>query len=438
MILWQPFLRKLQLFFAAFFFLLITVPSVRAQTPEQNKVYNSGIGFFDYEEYACQFSGEEGTGGPANLDVSADFSLGTGAAERRVNLVRVLMRDYKLNEAQASGIVGNFMHESGGYNLPPARNQGDSSDAPPKFDGLGYGWAQWTGGSVVRRSGKLVGVGGRQGTFIAFAVNNGFMRSENVKATDAANYAYLKHELANGYEDTITAVKRASGVRTATIAFMNTFEKPGDPQTNKRVSAAQTVFNEVTGRGGEAGNTGSRRQFSDPQEGLTCGTGSASGATVIGGKAFPVGNKKSDVNNPGMFNNGNTDQGDHPYTAYDILADPGTPVYAYISGTVNHIGTDKCPGRLISIYNKENNLTVSYLHLAMRGHVQDGTKVSAGQRVGAVGTDSNGCGIAHLHIDVARGNDRPGCSRENCPSSNASKFVDIGADLFKLFQALPK
>ncbi len=110
---------------------------------------------------------------------------------------------------------------------------------------------------------------------------------------------------------------------------------------------------------------------------------------------------------------------------------------AFMSGTVTTVTTDKCPGRMISIYNQEADLTISYLHMSMSGNAGLGETVTVGQRVGTVGTTAEGCTVPHLHIDAANGNSRPGCTREDCPAENAAQFVDIGPQLFTTFEALP-
>lgn len=365
----------------------------------------------------CGGPAAPGSGGPANIDVDKGFSLGTDPKERRVNLVKALMKDYGLTGEQASGIVGNFMVESGGQQLPPDVNEGGRA-GPPAFKG-GYGWAQWTGG--------------RQKAFIDFAVKNGYMTSAAVNGTDAANYAWLKNDLNTAYKSTITQIKTKTTPEDAAISFEATFERAGVPALAKRTASARQVFTELNGGTSTSGGTTTTVAATCPAVG--------GGASIVGDKAFPLKTTKAamDSKNPGMFKNGTASKGGHPYTAFDILADPGTEIVAFLSGTVTHIGEDKCPGRLVSIFNQEANLTISYLHMNLNAstHVAAGATVTVGQHVGVVGPPSAGCGVAHLHIDAAQGNTRPGCKRESCPAENAAKFFDIGPDLFKTYEALP-
>lgn len=372
----------------------------------------------------CDLTGT-GTGvGGGDVITPKGFSLGTEPLKRRVNLVKALMADFGLTAAQASGIVGNFMHESAGTStvaktLPPDVNQGTTTGAPPKFSG-GYGWAQWTGS--------------RQRTFIDYAIHLGHMASASVRANDAADYGYLQHELRTGYKSTITQLKTKTTPEDAAVSFEATFERAGVPALTERKAGARQVFTEYNGGGSAVPGT----PGAGDQSGCAPSGSAAGGATIVGNYAFPLAGTKKTVKNPGMFKNGTADRGGHPYTSYDILANEGTPVVAFLSGRVIRVSKDRCPGRLISVYNKESNLTISYLHLSTSGHVADKAAIAVGQRIGTVGAASpNGCGTAHLHIDAARGEGRPGCSRLDCPAANASKFVDIGPQLFTTFQKLP-
>lgn len=418
----KPLRRLLLLLLATLLVSIQFAPQAHALIPEQKKLLNDTVYWFNYkaeEAAVCAAAGLSG-GGPANIAVGKDFVLGTAPAERRINLVRALMRDFGLNAEQGSGIVGNFMIESGGEQLPPDVNEGGQA-GPPAFRG-GYGWAQWTGP--------------RQREFINYAVANGYMANNTVRATDAANYAYLTHELTTGYKSTITQIKTKSLPEDAAISFEATFEKAGKPVLDKRAAAARRVFIEVSG-----GSGGSPTSPSPIPAGAGC-IPTNGGATIVGANAFPLNTTQTKINsqNPGLFARGTTGKGGHPYTAYDILADPGTEVVAFLSGTVSSISTDRCPGRLISVFNQESNLTISYLHLDLNQstHVADKSTVTVGQKIGIVGPAAAGCGTPHLHIDAARGPNRPGCSRLKCPASNASQFVDIGPQLFTTYEALQK
>jgi len=406
--------------------IVVTPPTVlHAWTTNDLNTYQTKYPWYNPNDTCGNAAG--GGGGPANLTVGKDFSLGplTDSVGRRVNLMKALMSDYHLTPEQAAGPVGNFMAESGGINLPPDINEGEHVGAPPKFSG-GYGWAQWTGP--------------RQVSFINYVTppsNPAYMASKSEHANDAANYAWLKKELNESQKVTIDAISKTSSPEDSAVAFEAAFERAGNKVLDTRKTNARQVYQEYQGKGTAQGSTGTGGGASTGSGGAGCTGPSSTGTGIVGKYAFPLIGSKKVVLNPGMFRNGTADRGGHPYIAFDILANPGTPVAAFLSGTVTEVTTDKCPGRMISIYNAESDLVVSYLHMDMQGNAALGATVTAGQQVGKVGPPANGCGTPHLHIDVAAGKTRPGCRREDCPAANAAKFRDIGPQLFQTYQVLP-
>lgn len=342
--------------------------------------------------------------------VSESFSLGGDAKERRLNLMKALMSDYGLTAEQAAGPIGNFMEESGGEHLPPDVNQNDTQGAPPNSSSLGYGWAQWSGS--------------RKYDFVKHINSTGYKTGAG-NATDAADYSWLAKELNGGYKSTITDLKKKNSPEDAALSFHTTFEKSGDnmSQIQERATAARQAFNEYKAGGGATGGGGG---------GTSSGCGTSSSAN-FGEVAFPLKGSKSVVKNPGMFHDGTTDRGAHPYIAYDILADPGTEVVAFASGVVTYESSDRCGGLFITIWNEEAKLGVTYMH--MSDHIKKGAKVEPGDHVGTVGSAAAGCGTPHLHIDAATDKTRQACSRLGC--SIQSHFRSLDKELFETFQALP-
>lgn len=379
--------------------------SAASRDDEKAAIYDTV--YYDPNMVASAICTTSASGGAAGAKVPTNFNLGKTKVERQINLIKALMSDYGLTPAQAAGPVGNFMHESGGTHLPPDVNEGGSA-GPPAFKG-GYGWAQWTGG--------------RQDTFITFAVNNGYMKNRSVNATDAANYAYLKKELAEGYTDTITQLKKQRSPEDAAVSFEATFERAGVPALTDRKKNARDALSAYISSSGVSGSGAS----------TGCNIG---GVAIVGDVAFPLQGKKNTVKNPEIFKNGDTDLAGHPYTAYDINANTGTPVVAFMGGKVISVSTDKCPGRLIGIYNKESDLVISYMHLSFNEKVAEGDTVKAGDLIGYVGTTQQGCVVPHLHIDAIKGSVRPACSRESCSDDVKAKFVSIGKQLFFTYQKL--
>lgn len=432
---WLSLLRRLCFCFivSIFVFQLSAPLYVFAQSAEDEEPPTSEYGdlgddltypyYSNADSGSCSSGGSGGGGG----EVAADFTLGPVASPesptpeetkaRQAALVAALARDYGLTPEQAAGPVGNFMHESGGFHLPPNVNEGGTY-GPPAFSG-GYGWAQWTGG--------------RQDTFMDYAAEKGLVPNRNSVATDAANYAYLKKELNEGYQETITKLKGINSnnfsnysesqeitpisiVEAAAVSFEETFERAGVVAHRQRADGATIAFNAYQELGGGSG----------------CGAGAC---TDDGKYCFPLSiQSKSEVNQE-MFQN-NTAIGGHPtYTAYDILVDEGTEVLAFMSGKVVQVGEDRCPGRYVTIFNQEENVSISYMHMKYDNHVLDDQEVQPGEHVGISGNTQEGCTTPHLHIDSIDGDTRYGCSRLGC--DYADLFNDIGPQLYEAFQKIP-
>ncbi|MFI7064359.1 peptidoglycan DD-metalloendopeptidase family protein [Kribbella sp. NPDC050124] len=89
------------------------------------------------------------------------------------------------------------------------------------------------------------------------------------------------------------------------------------------------------------------------------------------------------------------------HTGQDFPAAVGTPVRAVTSGVVR-VEHPAWAGNLVRI-DHGNGLETLYAHLSSVD-VADGTQVTAGQRIGAVGSEGNSTG-PHLHFEVRLGGD---------------------------------
>jgi murein DD-endopeptidase MepM/ murein hydrolase activator NlpD len=89
------------------------------------------------------------------------------------------------------------------------------------------------------------------------------------------------------------------------------------------------------------------------------------------------------------------------HTGQDFPSAVGTPVRAVTAGTVR-IEHPAWAGNLVRI-DHGNGLETLYAHLS-KIDVADGAHVTAGQRIGAVGTEGNSTG-PHLHFEVRLGGD---------------------------------
>jgi hypothetical protein len=117
-------------------------------------------------------------------------------------VMRRLIHDVSVSEAQAAAMLGNIGWECGGFKA--------LQEVKPVMGGIGgLGWCQWT---AARRT-----------SFVNWLRDNGW--GENYH-DDEANYGYLLYELRGPQRSSLNAVKGASMVESATKTFMDIFERP--------------------------------------------------------------------------------------------------------------------------------------------------------------------------------------------------------------------
>jgi len=125
-------------------------------------------------------------------------------------VMQQLIADFDFTDFQAAGILGNIGHECLGFTK--------LQEIHPVGGGRGgYGWCQWTGP--------------RRRAFEAWAAQEGLPLD-----SDEANYGFLKRELETTEHATVPAVKRASTLEDAVLAFQTKFERPGVPHPAPRVT----------------------------------------------------------------------------------------------------------------------------------------------------------------------------------------------------------
>jgi hypothetical protein len=134
-------------------------------------------------------------------------------------LLSDLKRDFGLTDEQAAGVVGNLMHESGGFN--------SLQEVNPTVPGSagGFGFAQWTGP--------------RRKSFDSYVEKQGLDRNSY-----DANYGFLKHELENNrYErNQFNKVKKAGTAAEAARIVSENYLRPGIPHNASRVRYAEQVL----------------------------------------------------------------------------------------------------------------------------------------------------------------------------------------------------
>jgi hypothetical protein len=142
-----------------------------------------------------------------NLPLGKQGALGgANYAQRAAALTSQLAKDLNLTPAQAAGIVGNLGYESGGLN-PAAHEKGQPADKG------GVGFAQWTGP--------------RRREFEAYSKAAGLDPK-----SDAANVAFLEHELKGKYAYVLAALKKQTTVAGSTSTVLSQYEAPADPSAS--------------------------------------------------------------------------------------------------------------------------------------------------------------------------------------------------------------
>lgn len=208
--------------------ILITPQITSALSPEQKKVFDEGIGYYDVEEDLGDCSSKSTSlTGKDNIEKALNFFLGKG-----------------LTINQAAGIIGNLQWESGSKKLDPKSVQ----DGGP-----GRGIAQWTD---TDRWAQLLSYEKKKGAD---------------PLTIDAQIDFLWHEMTevSPWNQSLPALKATTTADAATESFMNTFEKPGIPHLAERQKNAKEIADTYggtktpTGAGGAVNCSGVAGSFTE-------------------------------------------------------------------------------------------------------------------------------------------------------------------------------
>ena len=164
-----------------------------------------------------------------------------GTSGDALTMARNLIRDLGLTEAQASGIVGNMIAESGVENARP-QNTPPGTKGPLVVDGVtGYGIVQWTDR-------------GRQQKLYEFAKSKGHDMSKPL--TMDIEYQFFLKEFREDYGNVLHQIKKAKDVKTASKIFMQQYETPEGYRTNakimERYKLSQPVYEKLSAGQGRA------------------------------------------------------------------------------------------------------------------------------------------------------------------------------------------
>ena len=164
-----------------------------------------------------------------------------GSSGDALTMARNLMRDLGLTDAQAAGIVGNMIAESGVENARP-QNTPPGTKGPLVVDGkTGYGIVQWTSQ-------------GRQQKLYDFAKSKGHDMSKPL--TMDIEYKFFLKEFRESYGSVLSQIKQARDTKTASTIFMQQYEIPAGYKTEakimERYNASRPIYEKLVSGQGKA------------------------------------------------------------------------------------------------------------------------------------------------------------------------------------------
>lgn len=153
---------------------------------------------------------------------------GSGSAPSKAAEIAIALKEsLGLTEAQAAGIVGNFLREAGA-DLNPRINEGGRVGLP--LGRGGYGLAQWTDS--------------RQEDLVRFA------GSKEAAGNLETQLRFVVHELMGAERNALEKLKQAQSPEEAAAVFEKYYERAGVKAIGERQANARNVFNELQGIGG--------------------------------------------------------------------------------------------------------------------------------------------------------------------------------------------
>jgi len=190
------------------------------------------------------------TSGPGSTPGSRDSATGgldgymsgpAGSSGDALTMARNLMRDLNLTEAQAAGIVGNMIAESGVENARPQNTPGGTKGPLVVDDKTGYGIVQWTSR-------------GRQQALYDFAVSKGHDMSKPL--TMDLEYQFFLKEFQGDYGYVLNQIRQAKDVKGSSTIFMQQYEVPAGYRTEakimERYNMSQPVYKKLSSGQGTA------------------------------------------------------------------------------------------------------------------------------------------------------------------------------------------
>jgi hypothetical protein len=191
-----------------------------------------------------------------------------GTSGDALTMARNLMRDLGLTEAQAAGIVGNMVAESGVENARPQGSK-PGTKGPLVVDGVtGYGIVQWTSK-------------GRQQALYNFAKSMGHDMSKPLPMD--IEYKFFLKEFRESYGGVLKQIKDAKDTKTASTIFMQQYEIPAGYKTTakimERYNLSKPVYDKLAA--GQGQSTKGKGSYNVPPGLAGTGPGVRSGGSIV-------------------------------------------------------------------------------------------------------------------------------------------------------------
>jgi len=157
------------------------------------------------------------------LGIEPTFSKSSGvtvdkAYDTSFKLIDDLKSQFGMTTEQAAGVVGNFWHETGGFKF--------MQELKPTVKGSkgGLAFAQWTGN--------------RRDDFESLLKKLGDLSPESYEG----NWAMISKEFDTTEKSALNKILNTDSIVEAAKATSNHYLRPGKPQLNKRISAAEDIY----------------------------------------------------------------------------------------------------------------------------------------------------------------------------------------------------
>ena len=158
-----------------------------------------------------------------NLEETSTFSKSSGvtvdkAYDTSFKLIEDLKSQFGMTTEQAAGFVGNLWHETGGFKF--------MQELKPTVKGSkgGLAFAQWTGD--------------RRDDFESLLKELGDLPPESYEG----NWAMISEEFDTTEKSALNKILNTDSLVEAAKATSDHYLRPGKPQLNKRVSAAEDIY----------------------------------------------------------------------------------------------------------------------------------------------------------------------------------------------------